>query len=87
MSVTQFSWCPHAAPALVALGDIRRLLYGTETSATPTHERASLRVMCQMILTPGNTYVYPSTFGRQYIFPLVSAHARQLRGMWVVDFD
>lgn len=35
----------------------------------------------------GNTYVYPSTFGRQYIFPLVSAHARQLRGTWVVDFD
>ena len=39
----------------------------------------------------GNIYVYPSppptTFGRQYIFPLVSAHAEQLRGTWVVDFD
>jgi len=38
----------------VALGDIRRLLYGTETSVTPTraNERASLYMMYQMILTP-----------------------------------
>lgn len=77
-----------------ALGDIRRLFY--ETEASDSHARdskeASERASEPAHDVPddtdaGNTYVYPSTFGRKYIFPLVSAHTKQLHGTWVVDFD
>jgi len=64
------------------------LLYGTETSRD-SHAREASEYARDVPddTDAGNTYVYPSTFGRRYIFPLVSAHARQLRGTWVVDFD
>ncbi|CAL1677965.1 unnamed protein product [Lasius platythorax] len=72
-----------------ALGDIRRLFYETSDShARDSKERASESAHDVPDDTDaGNTYVYPSTFGRKYIFPLVSAHTRQLHGTWVVDFD
>jgi len=83
--VTQFSqWPGIEAPLEV----FRRLLYGTETSRD-SHAREASEYARDVPddTDAGNTYVYPSTFGRRYIFPLVSAHARQLRGTWVVDFD
>lgn len=78
-----------------ALWDIRRLFYETEASdsyARDSKERASewASEPAHDVLDDtdaGNTYVYPSTFGRKYIFPLVSAHTKQLHSTWVVDFD
>jgi len=63
---------------------------GLKRAVTPTRARARASEYARDVpddTDAGNTYVYPSTFGRRYIFPLVSAHARQLRGTWVVDFD